>query len=70
MNLTTSPKTFWSILKNVLDDKKISCITPLFHDNKFMTNFKEKIGALQLFFILLMINYLILNSVVVNSLFR
>ena len=38
----TSPKTYWSILKTFLNNKKIPCIPPLFHENKFMTDFKEK----------------------------
>ena len=38
----TSPKTCWSILKTFLNNKKIPCIPPLFHENKFITDFKEK----------------------------
>ena len=38
----TSPKTYWSILKTFLNNKKIPCIPPLFHENKFITDFKEK----------------------------
>ena len=64
MNLSTSPKTFCSILKTFLNDKKIPFIPPLFHDNKFKTNLKEKLELFKSFFILLMINYLILNSIV------
>ena len=41
-NPATSLKTYWSILKTFLNDKKIPCIPPLFHENKFITNFKEK----------------------------
>ena len=33
---STSPKTYWSILKTFLNNKKI------FHDNKFITDFKQK----------------------------
>ena len=39
MDRTTSAKTYWSILKRFLNDKKIPCIPPLFHDNKFITYF-------------------------------
>ena len=42
MDPTASAKTYWSILKRLLNDKKIPCIPPLFHDNKFITDFKEK----------------------------
>ena len=41
-DLLTSPKTYWSILKTFLNSKKIPCIPPLFHENKFITDFKEK----------------------------
>ena len=41
-NPATSSKTYWSILKTFLNNKKIPCIPPLFHENKFITNFKEK----------------------------
>ena len=46
----TSPKTYWSILKTFLNDKKFPCIPPLFHhENKFITNFKEKTEYLTIF---------------------
>ena len=38
----TSPKTCWSILKTFLNNKIILYIPPLFHENKFITDFKEK----------------------------
>ena len=28
--------------ENVLNNKKIPCITPLFHNNKFISNFRDK----------------------------
>ena len=31
---STSPKTYWSILKHFLSNKKIPDIPPIFHDNK------------------------------------
>ena len=31
-----------SVLKRCLNDKKVPCIPPLFHDNKFITDFKAK----------------------------
>ena len=42
MDPTTSAKTYLSIFKRWLNDKKIPCIPPLFHDNKFITDFREK----------------------------
>ena len=37
-----STKTYWDLLKIFLNDRKIPVIPPLFHNNKFVTNFKEK----------------------------
>ena len=37
-----SPKTSWPLLKLFLNNKKIPIIPPLFHENKFITDFKEK----------------------------
>ena len=39
---TTSHKSHWSILKTFINDKKIPCIPPVCHDNKFVTDFREK----------------------------
>ena len=49
MEPTTSAKTYWPILKRFLNDKKIPCILPLFHD-KFITDFKEKAELFNSFF--------------------
>ena len=50
MNPNTSAKTYWSILKRCLNDKKIPCIPPLFHDNKFIIDFNEKAELFNYFF--------------------
>ena len=42
MDPTTSPKAYWSILKIVLNNKKMPCIPPVYHNNKYITGFKEK----------------------------
>ena len=34
--------SYWSILKIFLNNKKIPCTPPVFHENKFITNVKEK----------------------------
>ena len=47
----TSPNTYWSILKTFLNNKKIPCIPPLFHENKFITDFKEKAELFNHFFV-------------------
>ena len=41
-NPATSSKKYWSILKIFVNNKKIPSIPPLFHENKFVRNFKEK----------------------------
>ena len=46
----TSPKSYWSILKTFLNNKKIPCIPPLLHSDKFSTNFKEKADTFNDFF--------------------
>ena len=39
---TTNEKTYWSIFKTLLNNKKLPCIPPLFHQGKNVTNFKTK----------------------------
>ena len=50
MDPTTGAKTYWSISKGYLNDKKIPYITPLFRINKFVTDFKEKAELFYSFF--------------------
>ena len=38
---SVSLKCYWTLLKTLLNGRKIPCIPPLFHDNKFITDFKE-----------------------------
>ena len=45
-----SSKAYWSLLKTFLNNKKIPVIPPLFHENKFVTNFKEKAELFNTFF--------------------
>ena len=37
-----NPEYYWSLLKTMLNDKKVTCIPPIFHDNKFVTDFSKK----------------------------
>ena len=46
----TSSKTYWYILKGFLTGKKVPCIPPIFRDNKFITNFREKAELFNSFF--------------------
>ena len=42
INSLASTKTYWSILKSFLNNKKIPCIPPLFHQNRYVTKYKDK----------------------------
>ena len=37
MNPLIGTKTYWSILKSFINNKKIPCIPPLFHQNRYIT---------------------------------
>ena len=51
MNLMASLKTYWSMLKTLLSNKKLPCIPPrLLQDNKYVTDFKNKAELFNLFF--------------------
>ena len=41
-NTQKSSKNYWSLLKIFLNNKKIPLIPPLFHENSYKTDFKEK----------------------------
>ena len=49
-NLQRNSKTYWSLLKCFLNNKKYPLIPPLFHDNKFVTDFLEKAELFNSFF--------------------
>ena len=49
-NLQRNSKAYWSLLKCFLNNKKILLIPPLFHENKFVTNFLEKAKLFNSFF--------------------
>ena len=44
MNPLTSTKTYWSILKSFLNNKKIPCIPPLFHQNRYIGTLKLRLN--------------------------
>ena len=50
LNKKTSPKSYWSILKTFLNNKKIPYIPPLLHNGKFIMDFKEKAELFNDFF--------------------
>ena len=45
-----STKAYWVLLKMFLNNRKIPVIPPLFHNNKFVTDFKEKAELFNSFF--------------------
>ena len=38
----TSTKCYWSLLQAILNEKKVPCIPPIFHNSKYVNDFKEK----------------------------
>ena len=47
----TSSKSYWSILKTFLNNKKIPCIPPLLYQDKFIIDFKDKAEMFNGFFV-------------------
>ena len=45
------PKYCWSLLKTMLNDKKVSCIPPIFYDKKCVKNFSKKANLSNSFFV-------------------
>ena len=43
-------KCYWSILKTFFNNKKIPCIPPLYHDDKFVCDVKEKSNIFKNYF--------------------
>ena len=64
-NPLTSTKTYWSILKSFLNSKKIFCIPPLLHQNRYIPKYKDKAELFNNFFANQC--YLINNSSVLPS---
>ena len=50
INTHKSTKTYWLLLKIFLNNKKVPLIQPLFHENCFITDFKEKAELCNSFF--------------------
>ena len=41
-NPNTSIKCYWSLIKTLLNGKKVPCIPPIYDNNRYVTDFKEK----------------------------
>ena len=50
MDPVASLKTYWSLLKGLLNIKKILSIPPLLQENKYVTDFQKKAELFNLFF--------------------
>ena len=50
MDPATSPKAYWLILKTFLNNENIPCIPPIYHNNNYITDFKEKSEIFNNFF--------------------
>ena len=52
-----APKYYWSLLETMLNDKKVPCIPPIFHNNQFVTDFSKKVHLFNSFFHKTVLNY-------------
>ena len=50
MEPVTSAKAYWLVMKSFWINKKIPCIPPLFHQNKYITDLKNKAELFTCFF--------------------
>ena len=50
MDLITSAKSYWSILKTLLNNQNIPFAPPPFHQDKYETDFKKKAELFNSFF--------------------
>ena len=50
MDPIKSLKAYWSILKTILNNKNIPYIPPVYHNNNYITDFKEKTQIFNNFF--------------------
>ena len=50
MNIQKNSKLYWFLLKIFLNNKKIPIIPPLFYENRFITDFKEKAQLFNILF--------------------
>ena len=50
INTQNNSKVYWSLLKIFLNNKKTPIIPPLFYENRFITDFKEKAQLFNIFF--------------------
>ena len=49
-NKNLNPKKYWSLLKIILIGKKITCIPPIYHNDKFVSDIKKKCDLFNSYF--------------------
>ena len=49
-NPNTSTKCYWSLIKTLLNGKKVPCVPPIYDNNRYDTDFKEKCQLLNSYF--------------------
>ena len=49
-NKNLNPKKYWSLLKIILNGKKIPCIPPIYHNDKFVSDIKKKCDLFNSYF--------------------
>ena len=50
MDPTASPKAYCSTLETFLNNKRKPCVPPIYHNNNYITDFKEKAQIFNNFF--------------------
>ena len=50
MDPATSPTAYWLILKTFSNNHNIPCTPPIYHNNNYITDFKEKVEIFNNFF--------------------
>ena len=50
MDPTINLREYWSIMKRFLNNKKAPCIPPIYHNNNYITDFKENAHIFNNFF--------------------
>ena len=52
-NPITTIKYYWSLIKTLLNGKKVPCVPPIYDNNRYVTDFKEKCQLFNSFFLVL-----------------
>ena len=50
-NPNTSIKCYWSLIKTLLNGKKVPCVPPIYDNNRYITDFKKKCQLFNSYFL-------------------